>query len=96
MALEALDRRSARVRGAVVDDPEDALCRGVGLLGHHPGDQASEGLDPGLLLDPIEEASVVDVPGGEVGERAAAPILELAVDQVPRPGGDGRVAGPSA
>jgi len=73
------------VRGAVVDHPEHTLGRSVGLGSHHLFDQAAEGLDPGLLLDSAEEVGVVDVPGGQVGEGAAAAVVEL--DQ-------GRAAGP--
>ena len=82
------------MRGAVVDDPEDAPRGGVGLLAHHLLDQPPEGLDPGLLLDPIEEARVVDVPGREVSERAASAVLELAKRRAARPGGNGPVAAP--
>ena len=45
---------------------------GVGLAAHHLVDEPSERLDPGLLFDTVEESGVVDVPGGEVGERAVA------------------------
>jgi len=40
-------------------------------------DQPAERLDPGLRLDTVEQVGVVDVPGGEVGERAVAAVLEL-------------------
>jgi hypothetical protein len=63
-------------------------------LGHDLLDEAAEGLDPGLGLDPVEEAGVVDVPGGEVGERAAPLVLELVQRRAVRSGGDGRVAAP--
>jgi hypothetical protein len=46
--------RPSGVRGAVVDDPEHALGRCIGLFAHHLRDQPPEGLDPGLLLDPVE------------------------------------------
>ena len=75
------------MRGAVVDDPEDRAGRGVGLAGHDLLDEAAERLDPGLGLAAVEEVGVVDVPGGQVGERAAALVLEL--DQR-RPTGAGR------
>jgi hypothetical protein len=54
-------------------------------------DEAPEGLHPGLRLDPIEEADVMDVPGGEVREGAAAAVLELAKRRAAGPGGGGRV-----
>jgi hypothetical protein len=91
-AFEALDRRPPGVRGAVVEDPEHALRRGVGLARHHLLGQPPEGLDPSPLLDPVEQARVVDVPGGQVGEGATAVVLELATRRPARPGGDGRVA----
>jgi hypothetical protein len=53
-AVEPVDRGPSGVRGAVVDDPEHALGRCVGLFVHHLLDQPPEGLDPGLLLDTVE------------------------------------------
>ncbi len=38
------------IRGAVVDDPEDAIGRAVGLALHHLGHQPPERLDAGLRL----------------------------------------------
>jgi len=37
----------------------------------------ANGTDPGRLLDTVEEAGVVDVPGGQVGQRPAAQVVEL-------------------
>ena len=54
LALEALDRGLAAVRGAVIDDPEDALGPGVWLLGHDLLDQPPERHDPGVLLAATE------------------------------------------
>ena len=65
------------MRAAVVDDPEHAPGRRVGLGGHDLLDEPPERLDPGLGLDAVEQVGVVDVPGGEVGERAAAAVFEL-------------------
>jgi hypothetical protein len=72
-ALAAVDRALAGVAGAVVDDPEDALGRRVGLGGHDVLDDPADRLDPGLGLAAAEQAApgVVDVERGEVGERAA-------------------------
>jgi hypothetical protein len=36
-----------------------------------------ERLDPGLGLDAVEQVGVVDVPGGEIGQRAAAAVFEF-------------------
>jgi len=91
-ALETVDRGLTGVRGPVVDDPEHPVGRGIGLLPHHFLHQAAEGLDPGLLLDPAEEIGVVDVPGGEIGQGAAAAVLELAERWASGHWGKGRVA----
>jgi hypothetical protein len=77
LLLHPRDRGLAGVAGAVVDDPVDGAGRGVGLAAHHLGDEASERLDPGFLLDAVEQVGVVDIPGGEVGERAVAAVVEL-------------------
>jgi hypothetical protein len=96
LAFEPLDRGPPGVRGAVVDDPEHPPRRGGGLARHHLLDQPPEGLDPGPLVDPIEQACVVDVPGGQVGERAAAAVLELGQRGAARSGGDSGWRRPSA
>jgi len=44
---------------------------GVGLAAHHLVDEPSERLDPVPRFDGVKETGV-DVPGGEVGERAVA------------------------
>ena len=49
----------------------------MGLAAHHLLDEAPEWLDPRLRLDAIEEVGVVDVPGGQIGQRPVAAILEL-------------------
>ncbi len=75
--LEPLDRLTAAVGGAVVDDPEDAARGGVGLLGHHPPDESIEGDDPAAGFRAAEDArasaaAAADVEGGQVGERPSA------------------------
>jgi hypothetical protein len=47
-ALEPIDRTLAAVRGAVVDDHEDALGGGVGLDAHELLDERIEGSMPSL------------------------------------------------
>ncbi|MEV0415128.1 hypothetical protein AB0I68_31120 [Streptomyces sp. NPDC050448] len=43
-----------------VDDPEDPLCGGVGILGHDLGDQVRERRDAGLRLAAAEHLGVAD------------------------------------
>jgi hypothetical protein len=86
------DRRLAGVRAAVVDDPEDGLGRRVGLAGHDLLNEAAERLDPGLGLAAPEQAGVVNVPGGQVCQRAAALVFELDQRRSPGTGWDRRVA----
>jgi hypothetical protein len=52
-------------------------AEGVGLGGHDLGDQPIERLDPGGGFAAAEQAGVVDIPGGQVGQRAAALVLVL-------------------
>ena len=75
--LHPVDGGLAGVGRAVVDDPEHSLRRGVWFGGHHLLDEFGEGHDPGLRGDPAQDAGVVDVVGGEVGEGSAAGVLEL-------------------
>ncbi len=56
---------------------KDGAGGGVGLDGHHVVDEPVEGLFAGLGFDPVEEVGVVDVPAGQVGEGAVAPVVEL-------------------
>jgi hypothetical protein len=92
--LHPLDRGSAGVRAAIVDDPEHTPRRRVGLFGHHLLDQPPERLDAGLGLDAIEQTRVMDVPGCQVGQRAAAAVLELDQRRTARRGRHRRVAAP--
>jgi hypothetical protein len=66
------------VDGAVVDDPEHPLCRGVGLGGHHPLDESVEGVVADLWLVATEHPAswVVDVHRGQP-DRHGEPV-ELA------------------
>jgi hypothetical protein len=92
--LHPLDRGVTGVRAAVVDDPEDAPRRRVGLCGHHLLDKAAERLDAGLGLDAVKQARVVDIPGRQVGQRAAAAVLELDQRRTARRRRDRRMAAP--
>ena len=75
--VHPLDRSPAVVGGAVVDDPEHAAGRGVGFACHHVVDQGHERVDAGLGGDGSDHVGAVDVVGGEVGQGAAAAVLEL-------------------
>jgi hypothetical protein len=48
-----------------------------GLGGHDLGDQPIERLDAGGGLRAAEQAGMVDIPGGQVGQRAPAFVLVL-------------------
>ncbi len=50
----------------LVDDPEHASRRGVGLAGYDLLDEAAERVDPGLRFDAVEQGGAMDVPGGQV------------------------------
>src|ERR1035441_3697713 len=81
----------APMGGAVVDDPEHPPGARVGLLGHHLLDEPPEGRDPGLRFASPKDPRPVDVPGGEVGERAAPLVLVLDPTGKPRRGRASRV-----
>jgi len=76
-ALQPFDGCLAAMGAAVVDDPKHPLSSGVGLGGHDLGDQPIERLDPSRRLAAAEQAGVVHVPGGQVGQRPAALVLVL-------------------
>jgi hypothetical protein len=77
LPLEPVDRRLAAVGAAVVDHPKHPLRRTVRLHHHDLGDEACERLDPSGGLAAAEQPRPVDIPGGEVGQRAAAVVLVL-------------------
>lgn len=58
LGLEPGDRRRAAMRGAGVNDPEEAVSGMVGLPAHELGDAALEGRD--LLLAPAEHLGAMD------------------------------------
>ena len=87
-ALEAVDRAFAAVRGAVVDDQEDALRLLVGVLGHELVDEGVEGLDAVLGSAAVEDLGVAGVPGGQVAERAHALVLVLDLQALAGRGGE--------
>jgi hypothetical protein len=71
------------VGGAVVQDPEDAARRAIGLLAHHDIDQTIEGRDPGAGDAESEGSGAMHVPRGEIGPRAAPFVLMLDPLEVP-------------
>jgi hypothetical protein len=77
---------------AVVDDPVHGPGRGIRLDGHHLLNETAERVDPVLGFDAVEQVGVVDVPAGELGERAVAFVLELDPGGLPRGGRPCRVA----
>ena len=72
--LRQLDGSRPAVRGAVVDDPEDAPGLPVGGGGHDPLDQATEGRDSRLRLTASDNLGPVHVEGREVGP-GPAPLV---------------------
>ena len=86
-ALEAVDAAFAAVRGAVVDDQEDALRGAVGVLGHELIDELIEGLDAVLGRAAVEDLRAPGVPGGQVAQRALALVLGFDLLGAAGPGG---------
>ena len=58
-------------------DPEHPVRAGVRLGGHHLLRQPGERRDPGGVLAPAGDLSAVNIPGGQVGQRAAAAVVVL-------------------
>ncbi len=75
--FEPVDAGLAAVGGAVVDHPEHPAGRGVGLAGHHLLDEPVERLDARGVFAAAEHLGAVHVPGGQVGQRAAAGVFVL-------------------
>jgi len=65
----------ASVRRAVVSHPENAASGTIGLCLHHLSHETVDSADGGLRLAPAEELRPMDVPRGQIGQRARAEIL---------------------
>jgi hypothetical protein len=89
-ALEPFDRCLAAMVGAVVDDPEDAPGRGVGLFGHDLPDEPVERGDAALALGAPHDLAAPHVPGVEVGDGAEASYS--CSTRWPRPGAGGALS----
>jgi len=86
LLLEPVGGVPAPMRGAIVDDPEDAARRAVRVLGHDLFHQTTEGGDAGLGLTSSPRKPALHVPGTQVLECPAAPVVALDPAQPPRPG----------
>ena len=74
---ETFHRGAAAMRGAIIGDPKDPICRTVRLLLHDVIDQVVIGVNPARVSAQAEEFSPVHVPSGEVGQCALALVFEL-------------------
>src|SRR5262245_118643 len=63
---QALCRGFAAMRGAVVDAPEQAFSRAIGLLRQHLIHQATERLDTGLRFTTSHHVPPAHVPGSQI------------------------------
>ncbi len=90
--LQAPDGGTPAVGATVVEHPKDMARGAIRFLGHDLTDEPAEWLDAGSQLQASEEFGPVDVPGRDVGQRAAPFVLMLDQHRVPRVGGDRRVA----
>src|SRR5262249_49490321 len=86
------ERGGAAVGGAVVGDPEHPAGAGVRLGGHDLLDQPGERGDPGGGLAPAGDLPAADVPGGQVGQGAAALVVVLDAHRAGLAGRQGGVA----
>ena len=81
----------ATVGGPVVDDPEHAAGRPVGLLGHDLRDEAIEGRDAGRRLAAAEDLGPMHIPRSQIGPRPAPLVFVFDVHRAPRRGGERRM-----
>jgi hypothetical protein len=65
------------MRRSIIRDPEDTLCRAIGLLLHNQVHQPVEGLDTRFVAANSEELGSVNIPGANVGQGAISFIFEL-------------------
>ncbi len=76
--LQAPDGGTPAVGATVVEHPKDMARGAIRFLGHDLTDEPAEWLDAGSQLQASEEFGPVDVPGRDVGQRAAPFVLMLA------------------
>jgi hypothetical protein len=76
----------------VVHDPEHPAGAGIRFAGHHLLDEPGEGRDAGSGLAPAGDLSAVDVPAGQVGQGAPAPVVVLDAHRAGLARGQGGVA----
>jgi hypothetical protein len=88
--FQTLHRGISSVRGTIVHHPEDPIRRGVGLLSHHLIYQPTEGLDPIFRFAAAKELGAMDIPGGQIGQRAPLRSYSCST-RVFRPSSAGRV-----
>jgi hypothetical protein len=96
-AAQAVDGCLAAMGGAVVDDREDPSGAGVGLAGHDVLDQRHERHDARGGFASAHDPGLVDVVGGQVGERATAFVLVVDAHDLPVSAGNwqGRALSPA-
>ena len=74
-AGQPINRGLAAVGGSVVHHPEHSLRRSIRLTGHHLLDQRHERHDPRGGRSGADDPRLVHVIGGQIGRRAAPPVL---------------------
>lgn len=88
---ESLNGSLPPMDGAVVDDPEDASGRAIGLSVHHRSYEGIEGLDGRAPHDVAEQTRVMDVPSGLIGACPHAAVLMFNAHRSARLGRSGRM-----
>ena len=72
---EPVSRPPATMGGAIIGDKEYAARGTIRLLPHDLSDKAFERGDAGLALTPPEQPGAIDIPGGEISQRAGSRIF---------------------
>src|SRR4030042_5538911 len=65
------------MRGAIIRDPEDSVCRAIRLLLHDQIHKLMEGLYSRCFLADSEELGSVDIPGGKIGQSTLSFVFKL-------------------
>ena len=89
---EALYRRLATVRRAIIHNPEDPARRAVRFHSHDLLHQSAERLDLRLRLATAQDSATANIPGGQVLKGSASLVFMLNAHRPPRAGRQGRVA----
>src|ERR1039457_7032895 len=89
--LESLNTGRPSMGGTIVDNPEHSARLGIRRLAHHPVDQAVKSNNATLRLAVAEKLGLMDIQGGQIGQRPAPLVLMFHLHRLARLGSLGGV-----